>query len=163
MSANEPLPPDHSRKLGITCGAGFANTIRYPKRRRGLKYVKRIAIQTTQTVMLVITATFRFIRFRKINAPRIVPYTTTFASPSFHVWPSPDFTCPGCIQAAKKNKTCFPNGYLATRRAPEKYYAKHAAAPNTICPYYSVITQIWHRQPAAGWSDVDQESSLLRR
>src|SRR6266849_4554825 len=55
MSANEPLPPDHSRKLGITCGAGFANTMRYPKRRRGLKYVKRIAIQTTQTVMLVIS------------------------------------------------------------------------------------------------------------
>src|SRR5216684_2390859 len=82
MSANEPLPPDHSRKPGITCGAGFANTMRYPKRRRGLKYVKRIAIQTTQTVMLVITATFRLVRFRKINAPRIVRRTTTFASPS---------------------------------------------------------------------------------
>src|SRR5712691_2776177 len=32
--------------------------------------------------MLVITATFRFIRFRKINAPRIVRCTTTCASPS---------------------------------------------------------------------------------
>jgi hypothetical protein len=39
-------------------------------------------MQTAQTVMLVITANFRFTRFRKINAPRTVRCATTFASPS---------------------------------------------------------------------------------
>jgi hypothetical protein len=58
-SVTEMLPPINSPKLGITSGAGFANTICYPKKRRGLKYMKRIAMPTTPADMLVNNAAFR--------------------------------------------------------------------------------------------------------